>query len=166
MPPWKQPVEWAAIHKTLAQTILDKRKQLAKPLCMAKEICRQLEITAQQMDSLGLRTCCSCEDVCCRKARIWADFRDLLFLHMTGQALPLVQTISHLNQVCRYLDSRGCTLPRLSRPFVCTWYLCPAQVSLLQTEPENDGWKGLRDTLQSIKNSRINMENAFVAALS
>jgi hypothetical protein len=26
---------------------------------------------------------------------------------------------------------KGCILPRIARPFVCTWYLCPAQKEYL-----------------------------------
>jgi hypothetical protein len=85
---------------------------------------------------------------------------------MTGQALPLQQNISGHHQVCCYLGSRGCTLPRLSRPFMCTWYLCPTQVSRLKNSPEHGDWKQLYDTLQIIKQHRRMMENAFVVAVS
>ena len=166
LPPWRKPDEWQEVHKTLTQSIGDKRKELARARILAQEIRRQLDTVAQQMDSLCLQTCWFCPDICCLKARVWADFKDLTFWHLSGQAIPLHQTISGLNQVCRYLGSRGCTLPRLSRPFVCTWYVCPTQVSRLQTDPEYDRWISLRDTLQSIKHSRQMLENAFVEAVS
>jgi hypothetical protein len=53
----------------------------------------------------------------------------------------------------------------MSRPFVCTWYLCPTQVSRLKTSPNHDAWQGLQNTLTSVKRQRQIMENAFVEAL-
>lgn len=166
IPPWKMPDSWQEINKTIAQTIRNNGKGLARVHTLAQEICGQLDAVALQMDSLCLQTCWFCPDICCLKARIWADFKDLIFWHLSGQAVPLHQTLSDLNQVCRYLGSRGCTLPRLSRPFVCTWYVCPTQVSRLQADPEGDRWIGLRDTLQAVKHSRQMLENTFVEALS
>ena len=166
IPPWKQPEKWREINTILTQTTGNKKEGLARASSIAHEVRRQLHAVTKPMDSLCVQTCRFCTDICCLKASIWADFRDLIFWHMSGQAIPLHQTISHVNQSCRYLGNHGCTLPRLSRPFVCTWYLCPSQVSRIRENPKYDDWQGLPGALQSIKQHRKMLENAFVEAVS
>jgi len=78
-------------------------------------------------DELADTTCACCVRLCCRTARVWLDFKDLLFIHLSGQTLPAHQVRREKEAGCRFLSPRGCRLPRLSRPWVCTWYVCPAQ---------------------------------------
>ena len=165
IPPWKTSAEWQEFHHTLSLTISTRAAELKHARSLALGIQEQLRTTSDVMDRLGAQTCIHCPTICCLSAKIWVDFKDALFWHLSGQAVPLHQTISHVNQVCQYLGSRGCTLPRLTRPFVCTWYLCPTQVSRLQTRPNHDAWEGLQNTLTSVKRLRQKMENTFVEAL-
>ena len=72
------------------------------------------------------------------RARVWLDFPDLLFMHLSGQALPLGQLRAQRSEACAYLGPKGCRLPRLSRPWVCTWYLCPEQKARMQAWSEEE----------------------------
>ena len=166
IPPWKEPAEWREFHHTLSHTISTRAVELNRARSMAFNIREQFLAASRIMERLCSQTCTHCPAVCCLSAKIWADFKDVLFWHFCGLAVPLWQTISHVDQICRYLGSRGCTLPRLSRPFVCTWYLCPTQVSRLQANTNDDDLESLRSTLRSIKHDRQMMENAFVEAVS
>jgi len=166
IPPWKTLAEWQEFHHTLSLTISTRAADLKRARSLALGIQEQLLTTSDVMERLGAQTCIHCPTICCLSAKIWADFKDAIFWHLSSQAVPLQQTIPHINQVCRYLGSRGCTLPRLSRPFVCTWYCCPTQVLHMQTRPQSGDWADLRDTLQSIKHNRQKLENTFVKAVS
>jgi hypothetical protein len=88
---------------------------------------------------------------------------DILFSLL--KSISMEQNHSAFGQVCQYLGKRGCTLPRLSRPFLCTWYLCPTQVSRMKTTIGNGDTTGLIDTLQSVKHHRLMMEEAFIEAV-
>ena len=165
IPPWGSIAEWREFHHMLSHTISTSAGELKRARSQAGAIQDQLLTVSDMMAQLSAETCTHCPAVCCLSAKIWADFKDALFWHLTDQAVPLRQTISHVNQVCRYLGSQGCTLPRMSRPFVCTWYLCPTQVSRLQTSPNHNAWEGMQNTLTSVKRLRHKMENTFVNAL-
>ena len=166
IPPWGSIAEWREFHHILSHTISTIAGELKRTRSQAGAIQEQLLTVSDIMAQLSAETCTHCPAVCCLSAKIWADFKDALFWHLSGQAVPLQQTIPHVNQVCRYLGSRGCTLPRLSRPFVCTWYCCPTQVLHMQTRPQSGDWAALRDTLQSIKRNRQKLENTFVKTVS
>jgi hypothetical protein len=67
------------------------------------------------------------------------------------------------NKHCRYASPRGCRLQRLQRPFVCTWYICPAQIRLLQTQsPER---ARLAAVLQQIKTNRRLLEDLYIQTI-
>ena len=86
------------------------------------------------LDELCMATCTYCPDPCCFSAYAWFDFRDLLFAHLNGLAVPPAQLMTDRKMICRYLGVRGCTLERISRPWICTWYLCPAQLGALRAD--------------------------------
>ena len=163
--PFQQPAEWREFNHILAATISTHAAKLNTAKSLAITIQEQLLATTDFMERLCAKTCTRCPDVCCLSAKIWADFKDALFWHLVGQAIPLEQNINHFQDTCHYLGKRGCTLPRLSRPFICTWYLCPTQVSRLKTSTRRESLKVLGETLQSIKQDRTMMENAFISSL-
>ncbi|MCG6908843.1 MAG: hypothetical protein LJE94_01825 [Deltaproteobacteria bacterium] len=165
IPPWKKQSEWRELHKTLAALISSREKGLADARTAARNIRMHLVDVALPMENLCLETCRFCPGVCCRAATVWADFKDALFWHLAGQNIPPAQNLSRAGQTCRYLGAKGCTLPRLSRPFMCTWYICPTQVSRLRNLPQSASCTKLKMTLQTIKDLRTEMENAFICAV-
>jgi len=72
--------------------------------------------------------------------------------------------LQSLEAVCRYLTDTGCSLPRVARPWICTWYLCPVQAELLRTRlPRQE--RRIAEAWQEIKASRKRMERAFIEAV-
>jgi hypothetical protein len=77
--------------------------------------------------------------------------------------VPDQQLLDRQGVHCRYGSPDGCRLDRIQRPFVCTWYLCPAQTQRLQKEPVE--MKMVSDSLQQIKRLRREMEASFIRAV-
>ena len=124
-----------------------------------------LEFVIPVMEDLCEKTCPACPDPCCARAQARFDTRDLLFLHLAEQPVPLAQAGPVDGPGCRYLGDRGCLLPRLCRPWICRWYLCPEQKRLLLHFPES-GQRRFELTLERIRVLRRDLEDGFIAAVS
>jgi hypothetical protein len=128
---------------------------------LAREIRDRLKDLSRRIHALCALTCRDCRDVCCRRATIWYDFRDLLYLHFAGDGLP-EQQIKKVGggegnaAGCFHLTDRGCRLSRSERPFVCTWYLCPDQKL---ADPAVFNF--ISEQLSEVKMLRNEMETAF-----
>ena len=161
LPPWGSVENWLEANQSLAHLIKLHRVELQRAMTLARGIQVYLESIFGLMDDLCAVTCPFCPDPCCLNARVWIDFRDLLFLHLSAQQIPQGQIRPKLKQTCRHYSPRGCTLTRVLRPWVCTWYLCPAQVanfhrkSLAVQENYNRA-------IKAVKISRKEMEEEFI----
>lgn len=158
LPPWGSPAAWQAANRSLAWVVGRHRGRLAPAAAIAGEVSALLVELAPVMTALGSVTCGRCLSPCCERARVWFDFRDLLGLHLTGQPLPPHQLRPHLQAPCRYLGAAGCRLPRRLRPWVCIWYLCPLQTTVLDRERLS----AVRRCLETVGKLRREMETAFI----
>lgn len=114
----------------------------------------------REMERMCGLTCPGCRDNCCARATIWYDFRDLLFLKFAGLPLPALQIEKKVQAgatVCMHLTPEGCALPRVERPFVCTWYICGAQQGI-------QGCGSVRGDVERVKGLRAAMEEDFCGA--
>jgi hypothetical protein len=161
--PWSTPALWKAANAVLGQNVTRNRRRLTEPFRLASRLRDHLLSIFPLMDGLCQRTCPACRDICCQHAWVWADFRDLLFLHLADIPAPGEQLLNQRGEHCRYASPHGCRLDRLQRPFVCTWYLCPAQTRVLHEQPAER--TRLAATLQQIKADRRRMEDLFIRAL-
>jgi hypothetical protein len=64
-------------------------------------------------------------------------------------------------EVCCYRHPRGCRLARISRPWICTWYLCPAQTSRIRRPPVIE-YHGLEDEIRGIQAARRRLKGVFL----
>lgn len=162
-PPWGAPDQWREANAALNYLLAIHGGKLNSAVETARAMGDGLKLLFPLLDALCDETCPHCPDPCCLSARIWVDFKDLLFLHLAGQPVPQVQLIADTRSRCTCVSHRGCTLPRLSRPWVCTWYLCPVQTARLRRRPASDQAL-FRNTVESIKSLRNLMELAFMEA--
>jgi hypothetical protein len=114
------------------------------------------------LEDLCLATCTHCTDPCCLKAYAWFDLKDLLFFHLNKLAIPPAQLMTDRKMTCRYLGVRGCTLERISRPWICTWYLCPTQVRVLRGDADRGKEVLFQRTATKIRVLRKEMERVFI----
>ena len=89
----------------------------------------------ETMDRYCNTTCDGCRDFCCDANGIYFDLADLIYLLILDNDLPAGKTRALRDAPCRYLSPTGCILPRMCRPFICTWYLCEPQMTLFDAEP-------------------------------
>ena len=162
--PWHTLALWQEANACLADTMQQNQLVLAEPHRQAQRMQRRLEWIFPLMDRLCRKTCPDCKNICCHRAWVWADFKDLLFLHLAGIPVPGQQLLSRKGDRCRYGNPDGCRLDRIQRPFVCTWYLCPAQMQHLRQAPAE--MKMVSDSLQQIKQLRQEMEKSFIWAVT
>lgn len=160
--PWSHMNSWHAVQLSLHHHTARFSSVRESLLPLAQDIELRLHAAAVQMEALCAHTCTHCPDPCCLKASVWYDFRDLLGLHLYGEAPPMGQPITNYGDICRYLSHSGCTLPRSNRPWICTWYICPVQASWLRMQPGESG-RNLDRALGQIKRRRAALENKFIA---
>lgn len=162
--PWNTTALWHEANACLAETIANHRAILTDTRRQAHRTQQLLQRIAAPMDNLCRRTCPDCTNICCQRAWVWVDFKDLLFFHLADIAPPERQLLNRQGDHCRYVGASGCRLDRIQRPFVCTWYLCPAQTRLLGYKRAEK--QRLSTTLQQIKDCRRQMESAFIRAVT
>jgi hypothetical protein len=163
--PWSSDSEWQEINAVLADLIRRRRSRLDRPRRMAQMIEARLTRLFGMMEGLCRRTCAYCPNPCCLHAKVWLDFTDLVFLHLTGHPVPERQPIRRYEEVCCYWQARGCRLARISRPWICTWYLCPAQTSRIRRRPVVE-YRGLEDEIRGIQAARRGFEGVFLEMMA
>jgi hypothetical protein len=152
--PWDDIRVWREANLAISHAVMARREELARARGLAVRMEPLLEFVVQVMEELGQQSCAACQDPCCRSAEAGFDLRDLVFLHLTGQAVPLTQPLSGGAPVCRHLGAAGCLLPRLSRPWVCRWYLCPRQKRLLRLNHPESAQRRFELAMRRIANLR------------
>jgi hypothetical protein len=153
LPPWGTGSagpdrKWAESNRALSAWIAGKRPRLAEAVSVARSIRRHMESIFPLMSDIGAGTCPWCPEPCCIVTRVWFDFRDMLFFHLTETPLPPGPLHGKRQAVCRYLTGRGCMLPRVQRPWGCTQYLCLTQRRYLV---KGNGRKRLADLEEAIR---------------
>ena len=163
--PWAQPDQWQAVHRTFNRLIDRHRPRLGPAREASRTLKRRLLSLIPLLDDLAASTCSRCPDPCCAVAVPWYDFRDLLFLNLTGEPIPPAQPLNDYGGTCRYLGPRGCRIERIRRPWICTWYRCPTQTARLQNYHIHLKNRMERE-LRQIKAERMALETLFLRVIS
>ena len=162
--PWPTEALWKEAQAAFRRSLGRHAARLAPACRHAEALAHNLDCLADLFDQLAAVTCAVCPQPCCQHAKVWLNWRDLLFIHLNGEILPPRQLRSEQTEPCRYLGPRGCLLPHRSRPWICTWYVCP----LLKAALERDipgGWGQAVALNNRVKTGRAAMEAAFLEAM-
>ncbi len=157
--PWQKNQEWQEIvffFRTIGNV---HKKRLAPVHALAREIQGLLDELSAPVEHLCSLTCPDCRDICCERATIWYDFKDLVYLYFGLGILPekqIKKVQGPKRPQCSNLTKTGCCLPRRKRPFVCTWYFCPDQTRTPQYRNTPFSTK-----IEEIKELRNKLEEAF-----
>jgi hypothetical protein len=155
---------WREANCSIAANIQRYPSKMKPVAASARGVRVRLESIFGLLDDLCMETCLRCPDPCCLHASPWFDFRDLIFLHLNALAIPLRQSIENMSVTCCYSSPRGCTLARISRPWICTWYLCSVQTANLNSRRsrQKENWIS---AIYETKSYRKEMEEAFIRVI-
>jgi len=160
--PWFAAADWRQANLALQHLCTRHQTSLAPVRSTARKLKSHLEALYPLLDALCDQTCNGCAEPCCHVATVWFDFRDLVFMHLSGQAITAAQLSRSPDGACRSCGPTGCRLPRLSRPWTCAWYLCPPQKFLLAEMP-TETLADFEKTIAAIKTLRKRMEAEFIS---
>lgn len=164
LPPWATVAAWRAVTAALDHHLhLSHIRRHGKIRQKAGAVLRLLTRLDRPMDALSRETCPTCEAPCCRRATLWYDFIDLLVMGHCGRSWPPGQPMVAVGAQCRYLGPGGCGLPRIQRPWICTWYLCPRQTAQLEAALPSHRMAVIR-MIAGVKRLRKELEGAFIDA--
>lgn len=164
-PPWGSNVKWQIVNRDLDYLIHRHHDALKRARKLARSLETRMASIFPFLDDLCGLTCPWCPEPCCLTAEVWIDFKDLLFFHLGGHPFPDKQLRSNSNDVCRCWRPKGCDLPRMARPWICTWYLCPTQKAILGRKSRRTRDK-LSRLIQDVKICRRQMEDEFIRVVS
>lgn len=165
IPPWRSSPDWQEANRSIDIHIHRYPAELGPAVTIAREVRSRLASLFPFLNNLCTTTCRCCPEFCCLTASPWYDFRDLLFLHLNLLEIPKSQPIHDYKDTCRYLSPRGCTLSRITRPWICTWYLCPTQTANIKNRNRRQ-WETINQTVSSIKIGREQLEAEFIRVIS
>ena len=163
--PWASRVSWQAANQTVDYHLQGYRADLKHLAIVAREIKSYLNSVFPILDELCAHSCPWCPEPCCLKASVWFDFKDLVFLHFNKLSISAAQPKADFKTPCRYLGPRGCRLPRIARPWICTWYLCPTQTAKLKNG-EAHKRESVEHLIAKIKSGRNLLESEFIRIIS
>jgi hypothetical protein len=156
---------WQAANKAVDYHLQRYRADLKPLAIVAREIKSCLNSAFPILDELCTSSCPWCPEPCCLSASVWFDFKDLLFLHFNRLSISPAQPKADFRTRCRYLGSRGCRLPRIARPWICTWYLCPTQTAKLKNDQTHKR-ESIERAITKIKSGRNLLESEFIRIIS
>ncbi len=152
--------EWRRLFITVHEVVSKTRESDFK--LIAEHIARLILHLDPLMTAYCERTCPTCVDPCCDGRKVFFNHTDLVYLAILGETAVPGQTRSGAGDPCRYLSPVGCRLSRRIRPYVCTWFLCEAQMELLQGESARLQ-RSVTATLKEIRESRLLLESLYEA---
>lgn len=161
-PPWKDAESWREANRTIALLTARYDGAMQETRQIVRSLYRNMFSLFPLLDELCMVSCRYCPEPCCLSAYAWFDFKDLLFIHLNGLAIPPAQLMTDRKMICRYLGGRGCTLDRISRPWICTWYLCPTQMNVLRQDRAKAKKSFFIETAAEIRSKRKKLESAFI----
>ena len=159
--PWQSGSSWQAVNQSILYLAKRYEKEMAEVTAIAEAITDRLSALSPFMDKLCAATCPECEFPCCTIATLWFDFRDLLLLHFSGQKIPSAQILRISGKPCTCLGHKGCSLPRIARPWICTWYICPPQTAIIRSR-DRQLISFFDSEFREIKQMRKMLEDTFL----
>ncbi|CCK78933.1 hypothetical protein [Desulfobacula toluolica] len=163
--PWSSNDEWSQVFIFIKKIDKLYGGKLEIVSDMAIKIQQKFEKISESIDMVCSQTCVQCKDICCLRATIWYDLKDLLYIYFARKTFPESQISKKMQKnkrkSCCWFSEKGCTLSRLDRPFVCTWYFCPVQKKYL-ARYHHELKQTFDQALMEIKILRNKIEEDFI----
>ena len=98
-PPWKNAISWGEANHTVAFLIERYGNHLHETHGLARNLYGKMVSFFPLLEELCRTTCTYCPDPCCFSAYAWFDFKNLLFAHLNGLAIPPAQLMTDRKMV-------------------------------------------------------------------
>ncbi|HEX8949845.1 MAG TPA: hypothetical protein VF790_12820 [Dissulfurispiraceae bacterium] len=108
--------------------------------------------------------CPSCVRVCCVNRHSYHETEDIVLLYALGFKVPPYQEGIDDSDPCRFLDERGCAVPRRLRPHRCNWYFCTPLLHHIREAPGRE-YRAFVAMLAQMTDTRAKMLQAFTDAV-
>jgi hypothetical protein len=151
--PWSHQADWEEMLQFTGNICEELGESRVEVMRHINDIISDYEDLEASLSHLCAATCPACENVCCTKATVWYDQRDIIVYHLATGFFPEKQVSRSVTGACCHLGPGGCRLPRLERPFICTWYICGAQTAMLKREVSGPG-TNILEQIHRIKETR------------
>ena len=164
MIPWTDEEAWTQVELAIRRTVASMGGEAAILQRYSRQIIKAYAELDMVLENVCLLSCLKCTDVCCTKATVWYDLKDLLSIYLNTGTIPDRQIFRTADHSYCNLTSSGCRLKRSDRPFICTWYICPDQKKVI--DGYSDGEKGvmLCRTINKLKAARNKLEKVYIDA--
>ena len=168
--PWASEEVWGQTVLSISKVISvisahsSLRGEAAGMQALVQQIVQSYAEIEMVLDRICITSCPTCPDVCCSRATVWYDLKDLLVIYLKTDAFPKEQIYRLPDNSCCNLTPSGCRLPRFERPFICTWYICPEQNKVLKEFSGGDEGVDIFLAIDVIKKTRKDLEQAYIEA--
>ena len=169
--PWESEEAWAQVVLSISKTMsaLSANSAVGSETTtiqlLAQQIVQAYAEVETVLERVCLASCTTCADVCCSRATVWYDLKDLLIVYLNTSTFPDRQIYRLSDHSCCNLTPVGCRLNRSDRPFLCTWYICPDQKKVLEGLPDSDKRLAVFRAINKIKTARKDLEQEYAKAV-
>ena len=114
MIPWMGKDAWDQVVLSISKTISalsahsELQSETASLRALAQQIVQRYADIETVLERACLTSCPTCADVCCSRATVWYDLKDLLTIYLSTGALPLKQIYRRPDHSCCNLTPSGC----------------------------------------------------------
>lgn len=168
MIPWESEEAWSQVVVSISKTISaisEEGPEITRIRALVEQVVQDYAKLETVLERICSTSCSTCVDVCCSKATVWYDLKDLLIVYLNTATFPDKQIYKRPNSSCCNLTPSGCRLRRSDRPFICTWYICPDQKNIIAGLHDSAEKAALFRTIDKVKTARKDLEAVYVSAV-
>ena len=111
-------------ERDIADVFRYHKDRLIKVRAGAADISSEMENLSAFIQQHTNVVCPACNSVCCINRHSYHTYDDMIYLYARGVKIPLYTADLDDDAPCQFLGKRGCSLPRVLRPYRCNWYFC------------------------------------------
>ncbi len=106
------------------------------------------------------KVCPYCGTVCCANKFGFPEFADIVSFLSLDLSIPEYDLDVDEEAICQFIGEKGCILPRIQRPYRCTWYFCDPLMLQIDIGPAKQYRKFIQD-VQDLSRTRGDLMRAF-----
>ncbi len=142
--------DFFSVHRDRLHTVFEK----------AQEMKRCFDHFDPFIQSYTAKICPYCGTVCCANKFGFPEFADIVSFLSLGLSIPDYDLDVDEEAICQFIGKKGCILPRIQRPYRCTWYFCDPLMVQIDIGPAKQYRKFIQD-VQDLSRTRGDLMREF-----